>query len=47
MQFVESINNIEKAINITPGTNNAQIPSSNLAEGIPGSKIDPDTQIYI
>ena len=32
MQFVESINNIEKAINITPGTNNAQIPSSNLAK---------------
>lgn len=47
MQFVESINNIEKAINITPGTNNAQIPSSNLAGGIPGSKIDPDTQISI
>lgn len=47
MNFVNSINNLERSVNIIPGSHTASIPSSNLAGNIPGSKIDPSSSLEI
>lgn len=46
-EIQNSINNIESAIDISPGTSNANIPASNLASGIDGAKIDSSSSISI
>lgn len=47
MSFVDAINNLENAININIGSSTASIPSSNLAGNIPGTKIDPSSNLTI
>jgi hypothetical protein len=42
-----AINNLEHAINITPGTHNALIPSVNIADGIDGAKIAQSSTISV
>ena len=46
-RIYDAINYIEDAINITPGTSNAQIPDSSLANGIDGAKLSTSSNLNV
>lgn len=42
-----AINNVEEAINITPGSSSASIPNTNIASGIDGAKISSTSSLSV